>query len=70
MAIKPTFERRHFNLIAETVKRMRKDAPHFGPLTHEQADTVTLEFTQALACTNPNFNRHRFKEACGWRSGS
>lgn len=59
----PTMQRRHFELVAETIAEVR------GRIGHEAADHVTLAFMGALAPSNHNFDRDRFKEACGWRSG-
>lgn len=61
--------RRDFQLIADTIRRQRSGAPHFGPLTADQADEVAREFALSLKGTNPNFDPSRFLAACAPQTG-
>lgn len=51
------FQRRHFELIASTIRGLSVD----------QATRVKVanEFASGIGWTNSNFNRERFIEACG-----
>lgn len=51
MSTRPTFEHRHFKLIADVIARMN------GELTRGD---IALAFASRLSDTNPNFNRERF----------
>lgn len=63
-----TMQRRHFELIAESLK---KSSHHFsnsasGPWTMSEASRrVCEDLADALGGTNPQFNRARFLKACG-----
>lgn len=46
----------HFRKIAETIRSM--------PDSYGAA--AASDFCNALAATNPNFDRRRFMAACGW----
>ena len=62
-----TMQRRHFELIAETIKRARF-APNVSPfqgISEKDHELIAREFSQSLHATNPNFNRARFLRACG-----
>lgn len=68
-----TFERRHFEQIAEIIR----SAPFTematsveGPWTSGQRATIAQFFARALAATNPNFDRAKFLAACGVDSAS
>lgn len=63
MTYKVKFERRHFELIAMTIK----DAIGPGNVGHAN---VALAFAHALSFTNPNFDRAKFLAACGMDSAS
>lgn len=54
-----TMQRRHFELIAETLKGFRHD-PEADPKT---VNRIANEFARALARTNPRFNTERFIDA-------
>jgi hypothetical protein len=49
-----TLQRRHFEFIARIVRG----------LPSSLRDEVATHFTRELRPTNPNFNAHRFLEAC------
>ena len=53
-----TMQRKHFELIAETVR----DMPNAN--TTERRN-IAQWFADKLASTNPNFDRARFLRACG-----
>ena len=64
---KPIMERRHFELIADAVRKLGThhasvEALNFTP---EQRRSVAYQFAMTLKPTNPNFNRARFLTACG-----
>ena len=54
-------QRRHYELIAEGVRRGR-DAAN---LSTAQLEHVAQSFALILRCTNPNFDEARFLAACG-----
>lgn len=64
-----TMQRRHFELIAETLAEVKP--PFLGQTCDEQrAANIQWErtignFANVLCGTNPNFNRARFLRACG-----
>lgn len=59
-----TMQRRHYELIAETIRdTLQHNA--CGEDQRDMMDTVAHNFCNALASTNPNFNRARFLKACG-----
>jgi len=49
-------EHRHFAFIAATIAAM----PDFAPSLRAQKESVTSAFADALAKTNPRFDRDRF----------
>ena len=53
-----TMQRRHFELIASTIKGA-------STVPAEHRATMAEEFADALARTNSNFDRDRFLRACG-----
>lgn len=57
-----TMQRRHFELIAETIAELA-DGNH--PLHGQDIRMIALRFANKLRATNPNFNRDRFLRACG-----
>lgn len=62
-----SMQRRHFELIAETIKRARF-SPNVSPfkgISEDAHSTIAREFAQSLKATNPNFNTARFLTACG-----
>jgi len=54
-----TMQKRHFELIARTLKNLR-DEPAVDQAT---LDMVVREFGRSLRATNPNFDISRFEEA-------
>lgn len=58
-----TMQRRHFELIAETLKNTRETIQ--GEQHKVIHDLYAKAFAQALRSTNPQFNRERFLKACG-----
>lgn len=50
-------ERRHFQIIADTIKGLAPDV--YGP------EQVAQAFADAMARQNPRFDRARFLKACG-----
>jgi hypothetical protein len=61
-----TMQRRHFELIAETIKEMVDD--YANEPDHPYRDmgrVVAVRFASKLKSTNPQFNRDRFLRACG-----
>jgi len=57
--------RKDFRLIAETIRNL----PSFDVISLDNADcvrfsAVVCQFANALATTNPRFNRERFIAAC------
>jgi hypothetical protein len=62
-----SMQRRHFELIAETIKRARF-APNVSPfqgISEDAHSAIAREFAQSLKATNPQFNTSRFLAACG-----
>jgi hypothetical protein len=53
-----TFTHQHFRTVAAII---RKANGKQGMITAD----IAHHFADALAATNPNFNRHRFLMACG-----
>ena len=53
-----TMERRHFELIARTI-RTERDSPHNDMATVRAIDRIALAFEAALADTNTRFNHER-----------
>jgi hypothetical protein len=53
---KPTMQRRHFELIAETIR--------YADLPDECRAQLTAEFARALKGTNEHFDGDKFVEAC------
>lgn len=51
--------RQDFELIARTVKLT------YGTVTKAERNEIAVQFADALAGTNPRFNRPRFLAACG-----
>lgn len=51
-----TFQRRHFEFIAETIAKIQAPGAHYE---------AAVAFADALKATNPNFDRKRFLEAAG-----
>jgi len=59
-------QRRHFELIAETLKGLSLNwGGHLNDASHAR---VVEDFADKLASTNPNFDRARFLRACGVES--
>lgn len=58
---RPTFERRHFNIIAGVIRDLERD----GKLVNQWHVDCAVAFADELRSTNPTFNRARFLEACG-----
>lgn len=54
-----TMQRRHFEMIAETIKDLRREPAADQPTI----EMVAREFARALARTNPRFDTERFVEA-------
>jgi hypothetical protein len=54
-----TMQRRHFEVIAETIKGLRHEPAADQPTV----EMVAREFARALARTNPRFDADRFVEA-------
>ena len=55
--------RKHFQLIAETIKQL----PSFECDKADDAvrfSAIVARFADALATTNPQFNRERFEDVC------
>jgi hypothetical protein len=52
-----TMQRRHFELIAETIAEL--------PANGNQRYVVAHQFARKLRATNPQFNEARFLRACG-----
>ena len=68
-----TMQRRHFELIAEVLRGWTIPAENMDDLPGEQETTsaaqgIAYDFAEALASTNPNFDRARFLKACGVES--
>lgn len=60
-----TMQRRHFELIAETIASV-DDSERYADSVHPEAKrTFAYAFANKLRATNPNFNRDRFLRACG-----
>lgn len=59
-----TMQRRHFELIAETLKEYG-DAFDGQPIRDAARQGMARMFADKLAATNPQFNRSRFLTACG-----
>jgi D-Tyr-tRNAtyr deacylase len=58
-----TMQRRHFELIAETIKDY---SPSFSDAMDKRDRKMVAEhFAKALRTTNPQFNEARFLRACG-----
>ena len=64
-----TMQRRHFELIAETIKDLRIDNgasyDPSQPLADFVRSPIAYTFARALSMTDPSFNRSRFLRACG-----
>lgn len=64
-----TMQRRHFELIAEAMKRSKP--PRLGMIADEQHiaraqwETCVSELATQCKLANSNFNRDRFLRACG-----
>ncbi len=64
-----TLQRRHFELIAETLRHVKE--PTLGQTrgeieaAHVQWSRTVGAFLGACEASNPNFNRARFLKACG-----
>ncbi len=63
-ARKMTMQRRHFELIAKTLKELDYKFPG-GRFDDEHRRCVATHFAAKLRSTNPNFNEARFLRACG-----
>lgn len=59
-----TMQRRHFELIAESLHASRPIGQP-GDIRFNTWKSVVSEFCGRLSATNPNFNRARFLRACG-----
>ncbi len=61
-----TIQRKHFELIAQTIKEFDQFSHAFplGIAENIQAD-VAKRFASKLKLTNPQFDRARFLKACG-----
>ena len=60
--------RKDFVLIAETIKQL---LPSFDQPTDSDVvrfSAIVARFTDALATTNPRFNRARFERACNGKA--
>jgi hypothetical protein len=53
---KINFQRRHFELIASTIKSL--------PVDEVTREKIAEEFARNVGWTNPNFKHDRFIEAC------
>ncbi len=62
-----TMQRRHFQLIAETLRdeRPERDGTAWANGARDEWSTIVLRFANRLAGTNGNFNRAAFLAACG-----
>lgn len=58
-----TMQRRHFELIAETIAQL-SSLYMDEPITRKQQRAIAERFSNALYNTNPQFNRDRFLRAC------
>lgn len=58
-----TMQRRHFELIAETIRLSTGETGQQAMREH-----MARAFARELSATNPQFNRPRFLEACGLAS--
>jgi hypothetical protein len=59
--------RKDFVLIAETIKQLPSfDQPADSDVVRFSA--IVARFTEALATTNPRFNRARFEKACNGKA--
>lgn len=56
-----TMSRQHYQFIADVISAM----PDHAATLRAQKRSVALAFADALARTNPRFNRERFLRACG-----
>lgn len=52
--------RKDFKLIASVLKKEREEWLYSG-----DANIIASDFAEALATTNPNFDKSKFLEACG-----
>lgn len=60
-------ERRHFELIAETLRDLRPvDNDVIGYAARAQWEDTVTGFANALRTTNPLLDADRFTAACGW----
>lgn len=64
----PTMTRKDFQMIAQVIRSL----PSFDVKSLDDADCVRFSaiiarFAEALANTNPRFNRSRFENACNGR---
>lgn len=59
-----TMQRRHFELIAETLS-LSKPGPFASEDAKAQHFFTVMTLTARLALTNPNFDRAKFLAACG-----
>jgi len=59
-----TMQRRHFELIAETLAAPKPE-PHWSANKGAQWLVTCNRFADKLASTNANFDRARFLAACG-----
>jgi len=60
-----TMERRHFELIARTI-RTKRESPHNDVAAVRAIDRIALAFEVALADTNARFDHEKFMQACGY----
>ena len=63
MKRKPAFQRRHYGLLAEAIKRVRTLNPHHDTPAEALRDAQE-EIADLLARDNPKFDRERFAAAC------
>lgn len=60
-----TMQRRHFELIAATLKATKPDARIDGAEAYARWNIIVDEFCRNLRATNANFKRETFTKACG-----
>lgn len=63
MKRKPAFQRRHYVLLAEAIKRVRTLGPHHDTPAEALRDAQEA-VADLLAADNPKFDRERFAAAC------
>lgn len=59
-----TMQRRHFELIAETLKASKPARDPMSP-KYDMWRSIVSEFCGRLSTTNGQFNKARFLRACG-----